>query len=178
MKQGVKKLIVFLFILLLILSPIFIYGILSVVLKTRYPAAVINSNSMAPYIEKGDMVLSKGINKSTDIREGTIEDQDGDVIIFNAKGLWDDAPDEPIIHRVVGKWLSNDTWYFKTKGDANDFIDPVSIPKEKVLGVVKRVIPYVGWGKIILFQVSFFIQILIFIGLIAFLLKYLRKLKL
>ena len=34
----------------------------------------------------------------------------------------DDAPDEPIVHRVIDKWYNKteEEWYFRTKGDNND----------------------------------------------------------
>jgi signal peptidase I len=148
-----------------------------ILLKTQIPVAIIKSNSMDPYLRKGDLVIVKGIKDDSSIREGSIADRNGDVIVFNASGLWEKAPKEPIVHRVVEKWKNGSIWYFRTKGDANPKVDPSAIPEDRILGIVKRVIPYVGWGKIVLMQISFIIQIAIFSCLMSYLIIKFRRIK-
>jgi len=77
----------------------------------------------------------------------------------------------------VEKWKNGSVWYFRTKGDANPKVDPSAIPEDRILGIVKRVIPYVGWGKIVLMQISFIIQIAIFSCLMSFLIIKFRRIK-
>ncbi|TFG00112.1 MAG: signal peptidase I, partial [Promethearchaeota archaeon] len=104
-------------------------------MNTKEPIAVVGSDSMNPALKKGDVVIIKGIDKETYIRQGSIEEKDGDIIAFDAKDLWEDAPEDPIIHRIVDKWYdeSKEMWYFLTKGDANDQVDKVPIPKDHVI---------------------------------------------
>jgi signal peptidase I len=132
---------------------------------------------MEPYINKGDTVIVKGIKSSTYIKAGSIEDKNGDVIVFNASGLWVDAPEDPIVHRVVAKWKNGSEWFFLTKGDANDVVDKAPIPKSRVIGIVKEVIRYVGWSKIFLMEISFTLQVIIFSLLMFFLINKFRLIK-
>lgn len=119
---------------------------------------------MEPSINKGDLLFVKGIYPE-DIREGTIENKEGDVIVFDARGLWDDAPEEPIVHRVVSKWYNETTqsWYFYTKGDANFHIDMAIIQEDRIYGVVFGGIPYIGWIKITLIDSGLYPFLIIFL---------------
>ncbi|MEJ2296796.1 MAG: signal peptidase I, partial [Candidatus Lokiarchaeota archaeon] len=78
----------------------FIFFILQVSLNTQTPVVVVESGSMEPEIYRGDLLIVKGI-PAADIRNGTVEDMNGDIIVFNAHGVWSDPPAEPIVHRVV-----------------------------------------------------------------------------
>jgi signal peptidase I len=151
--------------------------ILKITLHTSEPVAVVKSNSMKPYINKGDTVIIKGIEENTDIKAGSIENKKGDVIVFNASGLWNDAPKDPIVHRVVEKWKNGSEWFFSTKGDANDDIDRAPIPKSRIIGIVKEVVRYVGWGKLILMELSFIFQLVIFSLLMSLLINKFRHIK-
>ena len=132
---------------------------------------------MKPYINKGDTVIIKGIKNNTYVKAGSIEDKKGDVIVFNASGLWKDAPEEPIVHRVVGKWKNGSEWSFLTKGDANHVVDKAPIPKSRIIGVVQEVIRYVGWGKIILMEMGFIFQLIIFSLFMSVLINRFRHIK-
>ena len=98
------------------------------------------------------------------IKNGTIADKDGDIIVFNAQGLWPSAPIEPIVHRVIDKYQIGDTWYFRTKGDANSIPDPVAINENRIIGVVVGGIPYIGWVKIFLTESGLLIPLLVVIS--------------
>jgi signal peptidase I len=132
---------------------------------------------MKPYISKGDTVIVKGLRNDTSINAGTVEDKSGDVIVFEAEGLWNDAKEDPIVHRVVGKWKNGSKWFYLTKGDANDVVDKAPIPRSHVIGVVKEVIRYVGWGKIILMEISFTLQVILFSILMFYLINRFRYIK-
>lgn len=95
-----------------------VYGtpkLLTKVLNTPYPMAVITSGSMWPALKKGDMVLIKGIEGKEDIKTGDI------VVYKNEKGF--------TIHRVV----KVDAVTLTTKGDANNSQDS-PIRYEELIG--------------------------------------------
>lgn len=88
---------------------------LSYFLKTPYPLASITSGSMAPLLQRGDLVLIKGVSEKDQISVG-------DVIVYkNDRGF--------IIHRVVRKNEED----VITKGDANTIVD-IPVKYEEVVG--------------------------------------------
>ena len=111
--------------------------------NTQQPIGVVMSDSMEPNINKGDILLIKGMDPEQ-IKVGTIVDNSGDVIVFKAQGLWADAPAFSMAHRVIDKWQDGGIWYFQTKGDANSVIDRTPIPEYRIIGVVQSQIPYIG----------------------------------
>jgi signal peptidase len=120
---------------------------------------------MEPQIHKGDLLFVMG-REPENIKNGTIIDKDGDIIVFNAQGLWPSAPIEPIVHRVIDKYQVGDTWYFRTKGDANSIPDGAPIPESRVIGVVVGGIPYIGWVKIFLTDSGLLIPLLVIISVL------------
>ncbi|MBY9019561.1 MAG: signal peptidase I [Candidatus Lokiarchaeota archaeon] len=140
-----------------------VYFILQVSFNTESPIVVVVSGSMEPQIHEGDLLFVMGIEPDN-IKNGTIEDKDGDIIVFDAYGLWHTAPVEPIVHRVIDKYQVGDTWYFRTKGDANSIPDAAPIPESRVIGVVIGGIPYIGWVKIVLTESGLLIPLLVIIS--------------
>lgn len=166
-KQSVsKRKIIFSIatIFIVFFSAFSVHFLLQFLFNTQYPVVIVISNSMEPIIKRGDLLFVKGIDPE-DIKEGTIEDKKGDVVVFNAHGLWDDAPEEPVVHRVVSKWFNDTTqkWYFYTKGDANFHIDMAIISEDRIYGVVFGGIPYIGMIKIVLVDSGLYIFIIIFL---------------
>ena len=143
-------------------SFLFYFG-LQVTLNTEVPIVIVISGSMEPNIRKGDLLFVKGTNPK-DIKNGTVEDKNGDVIVFDARGLWVGAPEEPIVHRVVDMYLEGDTLYFRTKGDANSLPDQAPVPESRILGLVIGGIPYIGWVKIVLTESGLLIPLLVVIS--------------
>jgi len=141
------------------------YFILQVSLNTQTPIVVVVSGSMTPIINKGDILFVQGRDPSL-IQNGSAVEKDGDIIVFNAYGLWASAPLDPIVHRVIDKWYDNGTWYFRTKGDANSIPDPFPISEDKVIGVVIGGIPFIGWIKIVLTESGLLIPLLIIISVL------------
>jgi signal peptidase I len=84
----------------------------------------------------GDIIVLLG-KKPADINVG-------DVIVFKA-----DKPD-PIIHRVIKKWVDNDQYYFTTKGDHNpsSLYFETSISQDRLIGKAVFKIPWLGYIKI------------------------------
>jgi signal peptidase len=142
-----------------------VYFILQISFNTESPIVVVVSGSMEPQIHEGDLLFVMGID-AEDIKNGTAEDKDGDIIVFNAQGLWHSAPIEPIVHRVIGKYQIGDIWYFRTKGDANAIPDQALVPEDRVIGVVVGGIPYIGWVKIFLTESGLLIPLLVIISVL------------
>jgi signal peptidase len=140
-----------------------VYFGLQVALNTEAPIVIVVSGSMEPSIREGDLLFVMGVNPE-DIKNGTVEDKNGDVIVFDARGLWVGAPEEPIVHRVVDKYLIGDTWYFRTKGDANSLLDRAPVPESCIIGVVIGGIPYIGWVKILLTESGLLIPLLVIVS--------------
>ena len=141
-----------------------IYFILQITLNTNTPMVVVISGSMEPTILKGDLLFVEGKDPAQ-IKNGTIEGKEGDVIVFNAWNLpgWIHPPRDPVVHRVVDKWYDGG-WYFLTKGDANPIVDDGPVPENRVIGVVVGRIPYIGWVKIILTDTGLLIPILVIVS--------------
>ncbi|MFX0019331.1 MAG: signal peptidase I [Promethearchaeota archaeon] len=149
-----------------------IYFILQVALNTETPIVVVVSGSMKPTLNEGDLLFVRGINPA-EIKNGTAEDKDGDIIVFDAHGVWLSPPDEPVVHRVVNKTYSAGHWYFQTKGDndvTNPHVDgypfPYWVPDYKIYGVVRGRIPWIGWIKIVLADSGLLIPLLIIISVV------------
>ncbi len=142
---------------LVLLAPFIAYGILQLSLGTPHPIVVVISDSMQPNVNKGDVLFVRG--------EETSNVQNGDVIVFDAIGLWYGAPQEPIVHRIVDKWISDEVWYFVTKGDANEYPDPVPIPEKGIFGVMSLRVPFIGWVKIVLFDYGILFPLIVFLSI-------------
>ena len=133
-----------------------VYFILQISFNTESPIVVVISGSMEPTIHKGDLLFVMGTDAD--------EINNGDVIVFNAQGLWGGAPQDPIVHRVINKYNISDTWYFQTKGDANSLPDGAPIPESRIIGVVVGGIPYIGWIKLFLERSGLLIPLLVIIS--------------
>jgi len=149
--------------------------------RTQYPVVVVVSGSMEPTIHVGDLLFVHRV-APMDIKNGTVEDKTGDVILYDSNGLWSDPQPDPIVHRVVGKRFDAATnmWYFMTKGDHNLDVDPpdclssqcpnspddtiTEVPEDHILGVVWGDIPYIGSVKMWLGNPSISITLMIIIG--------------
>ena len=150
-KQKKEALIALLMITLAIGGTFAFLGILKVSLKTENPLVVVISDSMEPTIDIGDFLVIQGIDPA--------EIENGTIILYDSRGLWPPPSryvEEPIVHRVVDRYYnnSNEKWYFYTLGDNNNgIIDPpdsvteIPIPEDRVIGVVKLIIPKIGLVK-------------------------------
>lgn len=176
LKPLQKKEIINVFFLISYIVTIFflIYFIMQTALQTQFPVGIAISNSMEPYIKKGDLIFIRGIDPA-EIKSGTVSDKTGDIIAFDARGLWYDAPDTPIVHRVVKKWQTISGWYFLTKGDASPTIDGAAIPENRIYGILWGKIQFIGWLIIALTNPIILISVIAVILLVPLMLRRKKK---
>jgi len=98
---------------------------LSMILHTNVPMAVVSSWSMEPVLHVGDMIVVVGAH----------EINEGKIILFKSP-----VHGRLVVHRVVG--VSEEGYV--TKGDANAVPDYVPVPPRNVHGEVLLVVPYLG----------------------------------
>ncbi len=116
---GNTLLLIVMTLLIMLISCQFKYGIL-----------VIGSRSMTGTIDKGDAVIFEKYNGQ--------EIQKGQVRIFDYDGI-------QTVHRVEEIKIVNDEYRYYTKGDANEKRDESYITKDKIDGLVKLRIKYIGY---------------------------------
>ena len=126
----------------LILYSVITFALLTIVLLTSglftYQALTIGSGSMSPAIEKGDVIILKGM-KNEEVRKI----KKGDVLVYN-------HDNKIIVHRVIKKSNNGETISFKTKGDYNNAKDSWTVKQEDVIGIVKFRIRWVGMPTVAL----------------------------
>ena len=126
----------------LVLYSVITFALLTIVLLTSglftYQALTIGSGSMSPAIEKGDVIILKGM-KNEEVRKI----KKGDVLVYN-------HDNKIIVHRVIKKSNNGKTISFKTKGDYNNTKDSWTVKQEDVIGIVKFRIRWVGMPTVAL----------------------------
>jgi len=85
---------------------------------------------MEPTVPVGSIVVVRKVNPE-DVKVG-------DVIAF-------ETGKSRVIHRVIEKVFENSSFYFKTKGDANEDPDSWIVKPEDVCGALMLTIPYYGY---------------------------------
>jgi signal peptidase I len=93
-----------------------------------WTSSVITSDSMAPGIRRGDVVIASPLEPSAIIS--------GTVVVF------EDTQERGLVtHRVIG--VNNDGSY-RTKGDANMFADSTPLTSDRVVGEGQVLVPLIG----------------------------------
>ena len=127
-------------ILNVILIPVLSVLILIVVLVSgllKYKMIAIGSNSMVPVYYRGDAViyeqLKENISDNVEV---------GDILVFDRNGI--------IMTHRVNKiiYANNGNYIYITKGDANENVDSFETEENKVLGIVKYRVKYIGYPTI------------------------------
>jgi signal peptidase len=96
------------------------------------------SNSMKPYIKRGDVVLVKKVEQD-DIKNICI----GDIVEYTLEN-------KVVIHRVINIVEgSGGKRTFTTKGDANSTADEKPVEENQIVGIVKYYIPVIGYPSVI-----------------------------
>ncbi len=99
----------------------------------KYQMIAIASNSMVPVYERGDAIIFEKIdNKYL---------SDDDIIVFKKDNIL-------VAHRIVKTKEVSSKLYFYTKGDANNAVDVEMVSEDEVLGIVRRVVKYIGYPTV------------------------------
>ena len=107
----------------IILGIIFLVSVLALwfglkaVLRTESPLLPVDSTSMYPALNYGDLVVVQGVANISEINVAPAPQ--GDIIVFR-------RPNEPsglIISRVIDKIFKNDAWYLCTQLDTHNSPD-------------------------------------------------------
>lgn len=119
-----------------LLSIIIIFLLLLMILVNsgyfKYRSFTIGSNSMLPYMARGDVVIAERYD------EDEIKNiEKDDILLFYYE-------DKIICHRVIKITEKRGQYYFKTKGDNNNQPDSGIVDKTRIIGVVKIRIKYIG----------------------------------
>jgi signal peptidase len=93
-------------------------------------SSIVLGGSMESTIPVGSVVVIRKV-RTEDVRVG-------DIIAFR-------TGESKTIHRVIDKVVGNSSFYFRTKGDANEDPDPWIVKPEDVLGELQLTIPYYGY---------------------------------
>lgn len=158
-----------------IIAPIIFVVLIVMIISTFFgvwpPFAAVQSQSMSPNIQKGDLVIIHGLENNEKIvtyNEGKTKNytrfnKAGDVIIYYPNGNKNSVP---VIHRVIKYVNKGDTVNgicvenftapssgYITKGDNNPCYDQTYgisriVKKEWILGKAKYRIPYLGYANI------------------------------
>ena len=100
----------------------------------KYHAFAIATGSMTPKIKKGDVVLIDKKYNYESLKEG-------DVIAFKKDNYI-------IVHRIIKKIKTNNSYAYYTKGDANNSIDDILIEKNIYIGKQIIIIPKIGYPTV------------------------------
>ncbi len=126
-------------ILIIIGATLGAFGAFTIAMGTSSPLVVVESESMIPTLQVGDLLVLQA-QAPEDIIYGTI-------IVYNA-----DWHGKPIVHRVVEVQLVGSEYHYYTQGDNNSARDPGYRLYEDIVGVVVFVIPYIGYVTLFLHQ--------------------------
>jgi signal peptidase len=127
---------------------------LQVGLNTPIPVVVVDSGSMVPTLNAGDLCIIRNVSADQYV-VGNHLNRNGDIIVWNANGLIPAAGGEPVIHRIVGRRYDNATgrYEFLTQGDniqwnSHPDVQPNGsyawFDQGRVYGKVILTIPWVG----------------------------------
>ncbi len=121
---------------------------LRAILKTNYPLAVVDGNSMWNTLNHGDIVVIQGVD-ADEIRIGSKEDNpQGDIIVFYDPGggiqrvYWFFTVPKLIVHRAIDRLPDGD---FITHGDNNPPWAREKVKESDIVGRVVFVIPWLGY---------------------------------
>lgn len=133
-----------------------------------YVPLSVQSDSMVPEFEKGDLIISKAVDDSTALEKG-------DVITYKTEIMGEEALNT---HRIVDVTETEGVEFYTTKGDNNDIEDSEPVARVSVAAKWDG-IKLEGWGEAYDFltsQFGFFLVILLPL-IIFFLYEVIRFIK-
>ena len=109
----------------------------------------IQTDSMYPTIDPGDLVIATGVDDPSTLRApGTYKDEngndvqhEGDIITY-----WTIINGERVLntHRIIKIYDGGGYLIFETKGDNNTTADPLTVHESEIVGQYKLTVPGVG----------------------------------
>lgn len=102
----------------------------------KYKPVAIMSDSMKPKFQRGDIVIVSDIEQKM---VGNLKI--GDIIVYR-------LDNSRVIHRIAEIKEYNGELFFITKGDNNATVDKNYVATDQVLGIVKMVVPKVGYPTV------------------------------
>jgi len=117
------------------------------ILKTNYPLAVVESESMVPTLNIGDIIVIQGVDADDIHAASKTANPPGDIIVFYQpwggvrRVYWFFTEPVLIVHRAVGRTPNG---VFTTQGDNNWGPDPWTVKEENIVGRVVFRIPLLG----------------------------------
>jgi signal peptidase I len=95
----------------------------------------VTNGSMAPAVDVGDLVVTKGVSDPAAVEVGQI-------VVFPGRG----DRSAPVIHRVVGEKEGENGRRLTTKGDSNAQPDKLTVAEKDVMGIYMYRIPKLGYA--------------------------------
>jgi signal peptidase len=161
-KLNIKEAI-YLAIIVLALYLFFSVG-LKAILGTEVPIAVVESGSMQPTLNVGDVILVKGINPK--------EIKVSDIIVYkrisSGKEIY-------IVHRVIEIYNDKGNLKFRTKGDNNLVPDYWLVDEKDIVGIVVFKIPLIGYVSLAIQSNPAIYYLVIFAIVVLFLSSILKR---
>ncbi len=102
----------------------------------KYSISAVASDSMYPYLKKGDAIILERVDEKN--QNELIK---GDVVAFEQDG-------KIVIHRILTIDTIDGEDYITTKGDNNNTKDVQKKTKDDIIGIVRYRIPYIGYPSI------------------------------
>jgi signal peptidase len=124
------------------------FGAFSLAMGTSSPLVVVESTSMIPILNVGDLLVLKAYAPQ-DISVGNI-------VVYTAS--WHD---KPIVHQVIAIQIVDGEYHYFTKGYNNTMQDPGYRLYQDIVGVVIFVIPLVGYVTLFLHTTAGFATVII-----------------
>jgi len=113
---GKYRKVIILGIVFLVSVLVFWFG-LKAILRTEFPLLPVDSTSMYPALNYGDLILVQGVANVSEFNVAPAPQ--GDIIIFRRPNKLDVL----IISRVIDKTFKNDAWYLRTQLDTRNSPD-------------------------------------------------------
>lgn len=124
-----------------LLSRVYLFVLLTLAAIAILPAlcgwgsSVVQSGSMKPHIDPGDVVLTSELSNDSPVPVG------GVVTYRSPAAAEPSGAEKTRLHRIVA---ANDDSTFVTAGDANSAVDSTPITREQITGQARLLIPMVG----------------------------------
>ena len=109
----------------------------------------IQTDSMYPTIDPGDLVIATGVKDPSTLRApGTYKDENGNDVEYEGDIItyWTIINGERVLntHRIVNIYDGGGYLIFETKGDNNTTADPLTVHESEIVGQYQVKIPGVG----------------------------------